>query len=440
MESICAAIVPHFLFALISYNQVRKLHICFVLRSTFATFVLKREDTCARCEKYSRNLDISHSLVRIFADTLMTGANLMSKSINILDKDYLQWVQELSIRYRQCQIKAALHVNREMLQFYWTVGHDIVVLKAEARWGSKFIENLSRDLKELLPESKSFSPTNLLYMKNFYLMYQCALSIAPQLEEQLDSGAITPQLGEQIGTDIFAVPWGHHKLLIDKFIKVPSKALFYIRQTIENGWSRSMLQNFIGTDLYERQGKALTNFKNTLPEATSDLAQELTKDPYSFAFTGITRPYNERILKDALLNNITHFLTELGTGFAYVGKEYRLQVGETENFIDLLFYNLNLSCYVVIEVKIGKFEFGDIGQLGGYVVACNHQLRKEGRDNPTIGLLICKEKDRVQAQYALESSTQPLGISEYDLERFYPEKVEGTIPTIEEIEMKLSEG
>ena len=141
-----------------------------------------------------------------------------------------------------------------------------------------------------------------------------------------------------------------------------------------------------------------------------------------------------------IYNNITHFLTELGTGFAYVGKEYRLEVGQTENFIDLLFYNLNLSCYVVIEVKIGKFEFSDIGQLGGYVVACNHQLRKEGRDNPTIGLLICKEKDRVQAQYALESSSQPLGISEYDLEKFYPEKVEGTIPTIEEIEAKLSEG
>lgn len=226
---------------------------------------------------------------------------------------------------------------------------------------------------------------------------------------------------------------------MDKVKGDVAKAMFYIRQTIENGWSRSMLLNFINTGMYERQGKALTNFQTTLPEVTSELAQELTKDPYNFAFTGITQPYNERILKDALLNNITHFLTELGTGFAYVGKEYRIQVGQTENFIDLLFYNLNLSCYVVIEVKIGKFEFSDIGQLGGYVVACNHQLKKEGRDNPTIGLLICKEKDRVQAQYALESSSQPLGISEYDLEKFYPEKVEGTIPTIEEIEAKLSE-
>ena len=200
-----------------------------------------------------------------------------------------------------------------------------------------------------------------------------------------------------------------------------------------------MLLNFLNSNLYERQGKAQTNFMQILPNETSDLAQELTKDPYNFAFTGITGKYNERLLKDKLLNNITQFWVELGTGFAYVGKEYRIEVGGTENFIDLLFYNLNLSCYVVVEVKIGMFEFADLGQLGGYVVSCNHILRKVGRDNPTIGLLICKEKDRIQAQYALESSSQPLGISEYELEKFYPEKVEGTIPTIAELEAKLSD-
>jgi predicted nuclease of restriction endonuclease-like (RecB) superfamily len=271
------------------------------------------------------------------------------------------------------------------------------------------------------------------------------LEITPQVGEQFTQqvveqgeNAITPQLGEQIRNDIFSIGWGHHKVLIDKYSKQPEKALFFVHQIIENGWSRNMLLNGLDTDLYERQGHALTNFKRTLPEETSDLAQELTKDPYDFAFTGITGSYNERLLKDKLLENITQFLVELGTGFGYLGKEYRLQVGEREQFIDLLFYNLNLSCYVVIEVKIGKFEFADLGQLGGYVVACNHILRKEGRDNPTIGLLICKEKDRVQAQYALESSSQPLAISEYELEKFYPEKVEGTIPTIEEIEAKLS--
>jgi len=370
----------------------------------------------------------------------------MSKSINILDKDYIQWIKDLSSRYRRSQIKASVKVNQEMLQFYWELGKDIVEKKAESRWGSGFMKNLSRDLKEVNPDATCFSETNLLYMKNFYLLYQPYLAITPQVEEQFTQQlaeqfhgvAFTQQVAEQIKQDLFSVPWGHHMLLIDKFKDSPEKALFFVHQTVENGWSRKMLLNFMGTDLYERQGHALTNFKQTLPEETSDLAQELTKDPYDFAFTGITGPYNERLLKDQLLGNITQFLVELGTGFGYLGKEYRIQVGEREQFIDLLFYNLNLSCYVVIEVKIGKFEFADLGQLGGYVVACNHILRKEGRDNPTIGLLICKEKDRVQAQYALESSSQPLAISEYELEKFYPEKVEGTIPTIEEIEAKLS--
>ena len=226
---------------------------------------------------------------------------------------------------------------------------------------------------------------------------------------------------------------------MDRYGKQPAKALFYVRKTMEEGWSRSMLLNFMDTGLYERQGKALTNFSRTLPPETSDLAQELTKDPYNFAFTGLTNRYNERLLKDALLNNITRFLTELGTGFAYVGKEYRLQIGEKERFVDLLFYNLNLSCFVVVEVKIGEFDFPDLGQLSGYVVACNHSLRKQGRDNPTIGLLICRQKDSLLAQYALEGSNQPLGISEYELAKLYPEKVEGTLPTIEEIEARLGE-
>jgi predicted nuclease of restriction endonuclease-like (RecB) superfamily len=200
-----------------------------------------------------------------------------------------------------------------------------------------------------------------------------------------------------------------------------------------------MLLNWIDTGLYERSGKAITNFKALMPDASGDLAQELTKDPYNFAFAGVTQRHNEAQLKSALLNNITKFLIELGTGFAYVGREYRLQIGETEKFIDLLFYNIKLRCYVVIEVKVEKFDSKDIGQLGSYVVAANHMLREEGKDNPTIGLLICKSKDNTLAQYALESTSQPIGISEYDLEKFYPEKVEGTIPTIEEIEKGISD-
>ena len=381
----------------------------------------------------------------------------MGKAVTIQDKEYLEWIKDLGTRFRRSQIKAAVKVNEEMLRFYWELGHDIVERDAENHYGSRFFSILSHDLKEATSTTSGLSERNIRYAKDFYLLYSQEVGILQQPaaksdlvdvtkdEEKLQQPAaksndtILPQLVEQIKSEIFSVPWGHHMLLIDKCKNAPQKALFFVHQTMQNGWSRNMLLNFLDTDLYERQGKALTNFSRTLPDETSDLAQELTKDPYDFAFTGITGKYNERLLKDKLLNNITQFLVELGTGFAYVGKEYRLKIGDTENFIDLLFYNLNLSCYVVIEVKIGKFEFADAGQLGGYVVACNHILKKEGRDNPTIGILICKEKDSLVAQYALEASSQPLGISEYELAKLYPEKVEGTIPTIEEIEQNLGD-
>lgn len=358
----------------------------------------------------------------------------MMRPINIIDSDYIQWIKELSSRYRRSQIKAAVKVNQEMLQFYWELGRDIVERDAENHYGSKFYTSLSRDLRAEIQNASGLSERNLRYTKKFYLFYENIMETLQQVVADSKENIL-----QQLAAKLFSLPWGHLLLLMDKFANQPEKAWFYICQSVNEGWSRNILLNYLDTDLYERQGKALTNFGQTLPDETSDLAQEITKDPYDFAFTGITGHYNEQLLKDKLLGNITQFLIELGTGFAYVGKEYRIQVGEREQFIDLLFYHLKLSCYVIIEVKIGKFDFADIGQLGGYVVSCNHILRKEGRDNPTIGLLICKEKDRIQAQYALESSSQPIAISEYDLEKFFPEKLEGVIPTIEEIETKLNE-
>ena len=371
----------------------------------------------------------------------------MSKNLTIIDKDYIHWVEELSVRYRQSQIKAAVRVNRELLKYYWELGRDIEELHVEERWGQSVIKNLSVDLQLKNPNSTGLSRTNIYYAKKFYLLYSQYLKIVPQVVGQLEDGnasqsvedspGVVPQSVGQLEEMLFSIPWGHHRYLIDKYGTEPEKAFFYVKKTMKEGWSRDVLLNFMDAGLYEREGKALTNFTRTLPDETSDLAQELTKDPYNFAFAGITQPYNEQILKDALLANISQFLLELGTGFAYVGKEYRLQIGKKEKFIDLLFYNLNLSCYVVIEVKIGEFDFQDLGQLSGYVVACNHILKKEGRDNPTIGLLICRQKDSLLAQYALEGSNLPLGISEYELSKLYPEKVEGTIPTIEEIEARL---
>ena len=373
----------------------------------------------------------------------------MSKGLTIIDKDYTRWVEDLSVRYRQSQIKAAVRVNQELLKYYWELGRDIEEMHVEERWGQSVIKNLSVDLQLKNPNSTGLSRTNIYYAKKFYLLYSQYLKVVPQVVGQLENGKaqqavkdspeIVPQPVGQLEEMLFSIPWGHHRYLIDRYGTEPAKAFFYVKKAMQEGWSRDVLLNFMDSGLYEREGKALTNFTRTLPDETSDLAQELTKDPYNFAFTGITKPYNEQILKDALLANISQFLLELGTGFAYIGKEYRLQIGQKEKFIDLLFYNLNLSCYVVIEVKIGEFDFQDLGQLSGYVVACNHILRKEGRDNPTIGLLICRQKDSMLAQYALEGSNLPLGISEYDLEKLYPEKVEGTIPTIEEIEARLGE-
>ena len=236
---------------------------------------------------------------------------------------------------------------------------------------------------------------------------------------------------------IFCIPWGHIVNILDKCGDDPKKALFYAEKTMENNWSRAVLLNFLDTDLYERQGKAITNFDKRLPDAESDLAQQMTKDPYNFDFLTLRERYDEKELKDALMDNVQLFLLELGTGFAFVGREYRLNVGKTEQFIDELFYNITLHCYVVIEVKIRAFEPGDMGQLGTYVAAVDGILKRDG-DTPTIGLLICKTKDAVLARYALNSVNVPIGISEYELSKFIPENFKQPMPTIEEIEQELN--
>ncbi|MDR1336857.1 MAG: PDDEXK nuclease domain-containing protein, partial [Tannerella sp.] len=284
-----------------------------------------------------------------------------------------------------------------------------------------FFNNLSIDLQNELPEAKGFSPRNLRYMKSFYNLYNRLFTKLPQVEAKL-----------------FTIPWGHHKYIIDRHSNNPSKAFFFVQKTVENGWSRSMLLNFLDTNLYERQGKAITNFRQALPEIKSELAQQITKDPYNFDFLSLTENYKEKELKDALIDNITKFLMELGTGFAYMGREYRLQIGQKEQFLDLLFYNTTLHCYVVAEVKISDFDSSCLGQLSTYVVAVNHILRKDG-DNETIGLLICKTKDNIFAQYSLEGYNLPLGVSEYELSNLYPADFKGTLPSIEDIENELKD-
>lgn len=363
----------------------------------------------------------------------------MSKLIKT-DASYAGWINSLSLRFRQSQIKAAVKVNSELLQFYWELGRDIVELKAEDRWKENFWENLSNDLQTSLPGIKGFSITNLQYMRRFYLLYSSMSNKHPQLEgvsksiSYQDKSETTLQFVKQI----CCVPWGHHKLIIDKLMGQPEKALFYVQQSIKHNWSRSVLLNFLDTDLFERQGKAVTNFEITLPESNTDLARQLLKDPYCFDFVQLTERYNEKELKYELVKNVEHFLLEMGNGFAYMGREYRMLVGDTELFCDMLFYNTFMHCYVVVEVKTEKFDNAFLGQLSGYVSCVNHLLCREG-DNPTVGLLICKSKDNVLARYALEGYNQPLGISEYELSKLYPAEFKGALPSIEEIEQELKD-
>ena len=364
-----------------------------------------------------------------------------------MDIDYKQWLIDLKQKIRQSQIKAAIRVNIELLRLYWDLGHDIVVRQMEATWGSRFFEQLSKDLRKEFPDMKGFSSTNLKYCNRFYLFYtqevsirqQVADEIRPQLVDELqlyenNSITIRHQVGDEFESHpIFQIPWRHHVEIITK-CKSVHEALFYVQKTIKNGWSRAVLMNFIEADLYSAQGKSLNNFSRLLPEPQSDLAREILKDPYNVNFIALTENYKEKELEDALINNITKFLLELGQGFAYMGRQIPVKIGKKERFIDLLFYHTELHCYVVVELKAGEFEAEYAGKLGLYISAIN---QKRELDNPTIGLLICKTKDNVEVQYSLEIINQPIGVSEYQLSKLLPENYKSALPSIEDIENQL---
>lgn len=358
----------------------------------------------------------------------------MSRLIKIND-EYAEWIVSLSQRFRQSQIKAAVKVNNELLKFYWSLGKDIVEHKMENTYGSDFFLNLSLDLQDKLPGVKGFSPRSLDYMKRFYMLYSHSDAILPQPVAKSEDDKNLPQV---VAKFIFTLPWGHHRYIIDKCKGDALKAFFFVRKSVENGWSRNVLLNFLDTDLYARDGKAVTNFESTLPAPMSDLAQELTRDPYIFDYTQIRDKYDEMELKDALMSNVQKLLLELGNGFAFMGREYRMVVGGEEQFCDMLFYNTHIHSYVIVEIKTQKFEPSFLGQLSGYVSCANHILKREG-DNDTIGLLICKSKNEVMARYSLEGYSQPIGISEYELSKVLPKKFKGSLPSIEDIENELKE-
>ena len=365
------------------------------------------------------------------------------------NKEYRSWVKELKQRYLSARLKASVDANRTLLEYYWSLGRDIADKQYANTYGSKFYETLSHDMRSEMPGEKGFSEGNIRYMYRFYKLYsQYIENLLHPVEESAPTNLLRgvedfkstkhPQGADDLIAEICSIPWFHQQRIIDKCKGDAKKALFFVRKVIENSWGRDVLLNFLGTDLYERQAKALTNFSKTLPAPQSDLAQQTTKDPYVFNFLAMTEDYNERELEDALVANVTKFLVELGTGFAYMGRQYRLQVGEKEIFIDLLFYNTRIHAYCCVELKTGSFEASHLGQLGLYVTAVNHQLKTE-YDNPTIGLLICKDKDNIEAQYSLEAYNLPLGISQYELSRLIPREIKSSLPSIEQIESTLEQ-
>jgi len=365
----------------------------------------------------------------------------------ITNSDYKSWLFDLKLKIKQSQIKAALAINRELILMYWELGKQIAEKQQNAKWGSGFIEQLSNDLKSEFPEMSGFSVSNIYETMKFYKYFSQNEPVFHQLGGQLSSiGSDNAedlnfhQLGgnlllhDYITNFCVKIPWRHIVLILQK-CNTPDAVHFYIEKTIENNWSRSILEYQIETNLQKRLGKAISNFKYTLPEIESDLAQQLLKDPCNFEFLSLSTEAKEKDLEQKLIQHITQFLLELGKGFAYLGKQYSLKVGRKDYRIDLLFYHIQLKSYIVIELKMKEFEPEFIGKLNFYISAINELVKTEN-DNPTIGILLCKNKDNFEVEFALKDINNPIGVSEFKYAAL-PENIKKALPTLEEFENEL---
>jgi predicted nuclease of restriction endonuclease-like (RecB) superfamily len=327
---------------------------------------------------------------------------------------YGELLEDLKARIRTAQVRAALAVNRELVLLYWQIGREILARQEALGWGAKVIDRLSDDLRRAFPGVSGYSSRNLKYMRAFAEAYP-------------DEGFVQEGPAQ--------IPWYHNVTLLDK-VKDPAEREWYVRRTIEHGWSRNVLVHQIESGLYHRQGRAVTNFERTLPAPQSDLARELIKDPYHFDFLELGDEARERDLERALLARLRDFLLELGAGFAFVGSQYHLEVGGQDYYLDLLFYHLRLRCHVVIELKLGAFRPEDSGKMNFYLSTVDDQLRHPD-DQPSIGLILCKERNRVVVEYALRGVEKPIGVSEYRLTERLPEQLRGSLPSAEELEREL---
>ena len=338
----------------------------------------------------------------------------------VKNADYSAFIRDVKHRIQSAQIKAAVRVNQELLALYWDLGEQIIEKQREAQWGDGFLQQISRDLQAEFPDLKGFSRRNLYDIRRWVSFWS---PIGQQAVAQ-----IVRQLVAQI-------PWGHNLLIINK-IKNHDEALFYIRKTIGNSWSRSVLTHHIESGLYQRDGKALTNFEATLPAPHSDLARQTLKDPYNFDFLMLRERHDERELEDALVEHVTQFLLELGEGFSYMGRQYRLEVDGDEYRMDLLFYHVVLHSYVIVELKTKKFKPEFVGKLNFYISAVDDMLKTEA-DAPSIGILICKSKKDTVVEYALRDVNKPMGVSEYIITKNLPDEFKSSLPSIEQIEAEV---
>jgi predicted nuclease of restriction endonuclease-like (RecB) superfamily len=331
------------------------------------------------------------------------------------DRHYSDWVKGVKERIRVARIKVAHAANNELLLFYFDLGKMINDLSVTVQWGNNWLQNLSKDLRDEFPDMEGFSKTNLYNIKRLYQFYK------------------EDEFFHQAGGKI---PWRHHVEIFTKSHSL-NEAHFYIIETIENGWSRDVLAIQIKSQLYQRQGKSISNFSKTLPEPLSDLAQQSLKDPCVFDFLTMTKPFHEKDIERQLMLHLTKFLLELGKGFAFVGQQYHLEVGETDYYIDLLFYHIKLKCYVVIELKNTKFIPEYAGKLNFYLSAVD-SLVKSDTDQPSIGILLCRDKNNFETEFALRDINKPMGVSEFQLTEILPDELKSSLPSIEEIENEFN--
>lgn len=346
------------------------------------------------------------------------------------DKEYVEWLSDVKTRFRQCQIKASIRVNTTMLELYWSIGRDLVALRAEERWGTGVVKQFALDMRQAFPDANGFSLSNIKYMKQWYLFYFDGFTKSQQVVDQLDLTEKSQQVVGQLEMPevLGQVPWGHHIQIVSK-CKSINEAFFYINKITTEGWSRSLLEHQLVSNLYEIQGSAITNFDTTLPISQSELAKELLKKEYDLSFITAEEVKKEKDLENALANNITKFLLELGRGFSYVGRQMELQMPGGQTFFpDLVFYHIPQHRYVVVELKAVKFIPEFAGKLNFYVTAADKLLRGEG-DNPSVGLLICKSTDKTIVEWSLQDIQKPLGVASYQLQ----EVVERTIAELENL-------